>query len=285
MNFKTITLSALFVAVGFSGISQELPEVSSATTIKQRIGLTDVEITYSRPNVNEREVFGKLVPFKKIWRLGANACTKFTTSSDIDFGEFGGVLPAGKYALFATPIEDHWIFHFNKNTEQWGTYNYNEEEDVFKAFAPVVEPTHLEESMSIRFADVTTTSGIIVVEWAKTKVMIPFTVPTEKLAVANIETAIKKGENLAKVYSNAAEYYSEQLENNKQALVYAEKSLSLEKSIAGYFTKAQILKEMGKTKEAIQNAVSAEKMAIKQKSGWAGYIRKTINKWEQSSQK
>lgn len=279
MKFKAITFSALFVAMAFSGMSQELPEVSSATTIKQRVGLTDIEIAYSRPNVNDREIFGELVPFDKIWRLGANAATKFTTSSDITF-EGARVLPAGEYALFATPGKNEWTLHFNKNHKQWGAYGYKAEEDVVRIRVPVVPATHHEESMSIRFSDVTTKSGTMTIEWRKTKVIVPFTVPTKEIAVSNIEVAIKKGKDLAKVYSNAAEYYSEQLKDNKKAMEYVEKSLVLEESIAGYFTKAQILKEMGDLKGAIASAEKAEKIAKDQeKGGWAEYIRKTINEW------
>lgn len=279
MKFKAITFSVLFLSIGFSGISQELPEVSSKATVKQRVGLTDIEINYSRPNVRKREIFGALVPYDKVWRLGANEATTFETSSDINF-EYGGTLPAGKYALFATPGRGSWLFHFNRKHDQWGAYDYKKEEDALFIKAKIDEPTHFEESMSIRFADVTTQGGKIIVQWGQTKVIIPFTVPTKKLAIQNIQKAIKEGKDLDKVYANAAEYYSEQLNDNKMALEYANESLKKKETLQGYFTKASILFEMGNKSEAIKNGEKAEKMAKDAgKDGWAGYIRKNIDKW------
>lgn len=280
MKLKAITLSALFLAIGFSGISQELPAASSKTTVKQRIGLTDVVITYSRPNVKEREIFGGLVPFDKIWRLGANEATTFETSSEIHF-DSDRTLPAGKYALFATPGKDSWVLHFNKTHEQWGAYGHKKEEDVIIVKARIAEPTHLEESMSIRFTNVTTDGGNLIIEWAKTKIVVPFTVPTKKIALKNIEKAISEGKDLDKVYANAAEYYSEQLNDNKIALKYANKSVKEKETIQGYFTKAAILHSMGDKENAIKNAETAAKLATEtKKDGWAGYINKTIKEWK-----
>src|SRR5262245_21352268 len=84
----------------------EFPAPSQHSVIKQRVGLTDVEVDYSRPNKNNREIFGGLVPYGTLWRTGANAVTKIKFSKPVTLG--GKEIPAGEYALFTIPTPDEW---------------------------------------------------------------------------------------------------------------------------------------------------------------------------------
>src|SRR5437763_9964682 len=84
----------------------EFPAASQHSVVKQRVGLTDIELDYSRPNKNDREIFGGLVPYGKLWRTGANAVTKIRFSHPITLG--GKEIPAGEYALFTIPTADEW---------------------------------------------------------------------------------------------------------------------------------------------------------------------------------
>ena len=109
------------------------PAPSPASTLKQRVGVTDIEIVYSRPGVKDRVIFGGMVPYGEVWRTGANNSTKITFSTAVKLN--GTEIPAGAYALFTIPGETEWTIIINKGAAQWGAFQYDEKIDVarFKA--------------------------------------------------------------------------------------------------------------------------------------------------------
>ena len=142
------------------------------------------------------------------------------------------------------------------------------------------QKTLFTESLSITIQDLTPNSGSIVIAWEKTKVSIPFTVDTHKAAVENIKMAIEKGENLEKVYANAASYYRDAKDDLKTAMKYVNKSIEVKPYHGNLFLKARILKEQGEDKEAINVAEKALEYAIKaENKGYEDYIKGTIKKW------
>jgi len=126
MNSKTL-LFALIFALGLvfaSRLSAQTPTVnfpaaSPACTLKQRVGLTDIDVVYSRPGVKDRIIFGGIVPYGQVWRTGANEATTFVTSSDITVG--GTNVPAGSYTIFTVPNANKWSLVISKKTGEWGT--------------------------------------------------------------------------------------------------------------------------------------------------------------------
>ena len=94
--------------------------------VKQHVGLTDIEIDYSRPGIKGREIFGGLVPYGKVWRTGANQATKIIFSTPVKLN--GAEIPAGTYGLFTIPGKDEWTVIINKGAEQWGAYKYDEKD-------------------------------------------------------------------------------------------------------------------------------------------------------------
>src|SRR3954467_596278 len=129
----------------------EFPQPSQAASIKQRIGLTDIEISYARPNKNGREIFGGLLPYGQVWRTGANASTKITFSDAVKIGGVG--VPAGEYALYTIPAENEWTVILSKDTEGWGAYEYKRENDVARAVARPIALAAPVETFSIGFTD------------------------------------------------------------------------------------------------------------------------------------
>src|SRR5262245_44278173 len=135
---KHSILSAAFLALASPALlaapSQEkgleFPQPSPGATLKQRVGLTDFEIVYSRPSVKGRKIFGALVPFGEVWRTGANAATKITFSTDVKFE--GQNVPAGSYALVTIPGEKEWTVILSKVTGDWGAYAYDEKNDQLR---------------------------------------------------------------------------------------------------------------------------------------------------------
>jgi hypothetical protein len=96
----------------------DFPQASPTATLKQHIGLTDIEITYSRPSVKGRKIYGGLVPYGEVWRTGANASTKISFSTPVKLN--GNEIPAGKYSLFTIPGEDEWTIIISKDTNSFG---------------------------------------------------------------------------------------------------------------------------------------------------------------------
>ncbi|MFD1551685.1 dihydrolipoamide dehydrogenase [Putridiphycobacter roseus] len=262
-------------------IAQELPKPSPLATTTQKVGLSEVSLEYSRPGVKERKVFGELVPNDKLWRLGANTCTKFTSSTTVTID--GKELPAGTYAMFATPTEaGTWTIDFNSNTKQGGTADYDAKLNVLSVKAKAMENS-FNESLIIEFNNLTSNSGVISIKWEKTRVDIPFTVNTAKIAQKNIDEAIKKGENLDQVYYQAASYTFNTLNEKEKAIKYLDKSLKIKESHGALFLKASILESDGKKDEAIKTAEKALKMANEAGSkGWASHIENSIKKWKEA---
>jgi tetratricopeptide (TPR) repeat protein len=274
-------LALLFLAGLMSSAltAQELPKPSPLGKTEQKVGLTDVSVEYSRPSVKGRTIFGDLVPYNTLWRLGANACTKFTTSTDMKVA--GKALPAGTYALFATPMEDGtWQIDFNSNTKQSGTGDYDAKLNVVSVKVKATDNS-FNETFTIGFNNVTANSAHLSIEWEKLRVDVPFTVNTAKNAEMNIEAAIKEGKDLDKVYYSAASYYMSAVEDMKKATMYIDKSLAVKEAHNSLFLKARILHADGQKDKAIETASKALEMAKAADSkGWASYIEGTIADWK-----
>ena len=141
--------------------------VSPNAGVMQTIGTTMVHIMYGRPSVNDRDIFGGLVPYDEVWRTGANEATTITFSSDVTIE--GQPLAAGTYGLFTLPTADSWTFIFNNTADQWGAFDYDSEEDALRV---TVQPTHEfeVEQMGFWFDEVSATSAKAVLGWAGTMV-------------------------------------------------------------------------------------------------------------------
>lgn len=147
----------------------EEPRVSPNASVSQMIGTTEVSITYGRPAVKDREIFGALVAFDSWWRTGANESTAITFSDDVQVE--GEELEAGTYSLYTIPGEEEWTIIINKKLS-WGT-QYDKAEDVLRVDVEPTEGQHMEQFM-IYFENVTDSSADCVIHWAETKV--PFTI-------------------------------------------------------------------------------------------------------------
>lgn len=144
----------------------EEARVSPNAAVSQTIGTTEVRITYGRPQVKGRTIFGELVPYNEVWRTGANEATTFSVSSDVTIE--GEPLSAGTYSLYTIPGTDTWTIIFNNVANQWGT-NYDESEDALRVeVSPESAPPR--EMMTFLFEDVTDTTGTCVLHWAEVRV-------------------------------------------------------------------------------------------------------------------
>jgi hypothetical protein len=164
------TLLVLLLGTAAPTVAQERGNEEARTSpnaaVSQTIGTTEVRITYGRPQVNGRTIFGDLVPYGEVWRTGANEATTISFSDDVRVE--GESISAGTYSLYTIPGQDTWTIIFNDVANQWGT-QYNAEEDVLRVeVASESAPFH--EMMTFRFGSVTDTSGTAALLWAESRV-------------------------------------------------------------------------------------------------------------------
>ncbi len=267
MKNNLLKLSAVFtLAAGLSLSSQaqtlKTPAPSSTQTIKQNFGLGDITLEYSRPNVKNRTIFGDLVPYGAIWRTGANASTKLTFTDDVKIA--GNALPAGTYALYSMPNKDEWDFMIYKDLTLGGNVaNYKTENELFRFKAKPSMLANKVETFTMHFADVTSTSTNIELQWDKLSIAIPVTVEIDGKIMKNIESAM--GDN--KPYFAAATYYFENKKDMAKALEWSTKAFdSNPKAYWIAHLKAKVQAEMKNYKGAIETAEKSKMIAAEDKN-------------------
>ncbi|SFH28843.1 Protein of unknown function [Pedobacter insulae] len=191
----------------------KMPQASSGQTIIQDFGLGKITLTYSRPNMKGRKIFGALEPFGKVWRTGANSATVIKFSDDVTIE--GKDIPAGEYGLFTIPDKTSWTVILSKTSKTWGAYTYNAADD-FARFT--VKPMTMKESMetfTIQFANVKPTTAQLHLMWENTAVAINLSTSVDEKVMAGIDAAMKGDK---KPYFQAAQYYFENGKDLKTAL-------------------------------------------------------------------
>jgi hypothetical protein len=194
----------------------EFPAASPAATIKQRVGLTDIEINYSRPSMRGREVFGKLEPYGAVWRTGANSATKLILSTPVKFN--GTEVPAGTYALFSIPERGDWTVIVNKVSGQWGAYAYDVKNDVARIKATPVPLAQPVETFTITFSDLANAStATLNLIWETVRVPIKVEVDLVGTLVPQVEALMNSAEPKKPYFSAAMFYYENNLDLKKAA--------------------------------------------------------------------
>lgn len=254
---KKLLLGFALMGLFVTGTAQvKTPQASPFSKTEQVVGLTNVEIEYSRPGVKGRTIYGDLVPFGKHWRTGANANTIIGFNNDVEIN--GKKLAAGKYALFTTPKADSWDVIFYNDTNNWGLPQ--KWDDAKVALTTTVKPVALSgsvETFTIEVSNITNNSATLDLVWEKTRVSVPFNVPTQDLAMASIEKTLA-GPSMSDYFS-AAQYYYQSDKDMKKALLWINNAVSM--TPAGKDTpfwylrlKSLIQAKLGDKKGAIETA-------------------------------
>jgi hypothetical protein len=268
MNSKTLALSfsvgcGLMFASAVSAADApkvEFPQASPSCTLKQRVGLTDIEVDYSRPSVKGRDIFGSLVPYGKVWRTGANQATKVIFSTSVKLN--GNEIPAGTYALMTIPGKDEWTVIINKGAEQWGAYKYDEKADVVRFKAKPIEIGGKVDNFTIEFNPIQETSASLNLVWDKTKVPVKVEVDYVDKLVSQIE-AVMASDDKKKPYFQAAQfYYNHGLDLNK-ASKWVDAAIAEHEQHFMVYLKAEILAKQGDKAGAIAAAKHSSELAVK----------------------
>lgn len=265
MIMKQILAPLALVALPLFTSAQDLPAPSPKATVTQKIGLTEVTISYSRPSMKGRQVFGGLVPYGELWRTGANECTVLKTTGPLAINGGDQVLPAGEYAVFTIPGEEAWQVVFNKNAKQWGTGDHKREEDVLTVKAAARPSGILTETLYIGFENLQRDAADLVLRWEKQEVSLSlFSDATEK-GKLNIKAALAKPGADYRAYARAAEFFMDRGLDPKEALQYATKSVGLTKKYWNTFLLARAQAAVGMYGEAALNGKEAIALALAEK--------------------
>lgn len=225
-----------------------LPRASQHALVSQRLGITDININYSRPLVNGRKIWGGLVPYGQVWRAGANENTiiEFTDPVTID----GQPLAKGVYGLHMIPNENEWTVIFSKNSSSWGSFSYDKAEDALRVN---VKPhaADLHNALTYDFDDVKPDSAVVELEWEK--LAVPFTVAVNNSDVVSqsIKEQLRGGVQYTWMpWDEAANYLLNSKGNLQDALKDSDNSLQYEERFENLLTKSQVLDALDKKDEA-----------------------------------
>lgn len=281
---KIYFLSALIVLLQLSisnvAIGQvQTPQLSPVCEVNQTVGLTEINISYSRPSKRNRVVFGEVVPYNEMWRLGANKNSMITISEEIYFKQ--DTLPKGTYALFAKPSEDKWELVFYSEYSNWGTPENWEESKVALTLNADVSPLESSvETMCISIENIGTAAASLCITWDQVRVAFPFQLMTQKQVVESIEK-VMSGPS-ASDYYNSAKYYLGEGLDPEQALKWINSAVEIRGKSAYWMTRlqAQIYAELNNYDRAIASANLSMEEA--EKAGNTNYVKmnkQSIEAW------
>ena len=275
----------LFLIISFLALNLQAqishPRISPGAVTEQSIGLTTIKVEYSRPGVRGRKIIGGLVPFGRIWRVGANESTKFTTDTDIEV--MGNHLSAGTYALYAFPSENEWQFAFHANTDHWGDGRdaYNPDEDVFRVTVIPQKLHSLQENFLITFDDIDHNEANLILQWEYTRLIIPVKTDTKTIMDREIARQIENNPS-AQTYYEAGRYLLEQSGNAETALNYIEKAIAIGGDTYYYYrVKSELEASLSRYERAIESAQRSLELADELgKDEFVRMNRRNIEDWQ-----
>lgn len=265
------TLACLLITVASVNAQIEMPQASPLSTITQQVGLAKVEVTYSRPSMKGRKIFGALTPYDKLWRTGANAATKVSFSQEMTVE--GTKVPAGDYALFTIPGKKEWTVILNKNINQGGTADYKESEDAARFKVPASKAPAKTETFTIMFSDLTSSSANMNLLWENTKVTFTITDPNvDQKVMAQIKEKMQNPGNNAGLYFQAASYYFDNNKDLQQAQQWIDKAIELD---ASKYWMLHLQAKIHAKNNNKQTAIDAAKksMELAEKNGNPDYVK------------
>lgn len=226
----------------------DLPRESQHGQVSQRIGITDLTVSYNRPSVNGRTIWGETVPYDKVWRMGANENTVFTSKHDITVE--GQPLSAGTYGVHAIPGKDKWTIIFSTDHTAWGSFFYKKEKDALRVEV-TPKTCEMTEQATFNFVDVKKDGATLQMRWEKVEVPIGIRVDVNGIILANIDAQLRGLDAFAwEVWYEAAHYCHQEKIAPERAMKWVEMSIARGANFENQTLKATMLDEQGKTAEA-----------------------------------
>lgn len=266
---KKIILLAAAAYIVASSDAQQLttPQPSPTATIKQNFALSNIEISYSRPGVKGRKIFGELVPYGKVWRTGANNATTITFGEEVTIG--GKKVPAGKYGLLTIPNASEWTIIITKQTDVTSPADYKQDQDVVRVNAKAETLPFPIETMMISVDNIKSNSCDIGIIWDNVYVGFPVTSDVDAKVMEQIKNTMERD---TKPYYGAAFYYIENNKDLNKAVEWLDKAYA--QNPEGFwilYQKARALKMLGKKSDAM--TVSNKSIEIAKKAKNDDYVK------------
>ncbi len=204
---RSLTLASvglsLWATMAVAQAPLNFPAPSPTAKVSQTVGLTDIDIVYSRPALRGRQAFGNLAPWGEVWRTGANSSTKITFGGPVVFG--GTEVPAGTYALYSVPGQEQWEVILSRNTELWGSYGYVADQEAARVTAKPVKLNTPVESFTLSIDDVVDDAATLNLAWENVRVPVSIVADTQAVLIPQIEAAMASDAE-QKPYFQAAMY-------------------------------------------------------------------------------
>lgn len=281
---RRILVSVIFLTSTLLSQNLELPRVSPAAKIFQSVGLSEISISYSRPAVQGREIWGNLVPYNNggpfPWRAGANENTTISFSDDVKVN--GNNIPAGTYSFHIVPSENEWILILNSQHKAWGSFFYDKTKDVLR-FEVIPERIHFNELLEYRFENITSNSVDICMHWERLNAR--FSVEFDEVQV--VLNSIREQLSSLPGFSwqgpmQAAQYCVDNEVNYEEALTWINQSIRRNSNFANNIVKVDLLTKMSKSEEAELLRQTTFKNATENELNLYGYQLINKNMFEEA---
>jgi hypothetical protein len=273
ITFVQITIMKKLLIIGFIAVhlftaaqaQVSMPAPSPTQTIIQDFGMGKIELTYSRPGIKGRQLFGQnseLVPLGKPWRTGANAATKIRFTDNVTIG--GKTLDTGSYVIYTIPNQSQWDVVLSKGNAYPGAEGFKESDDVVRFKAPVATLKDKLETFTMQFGNVKSDSCELHLMWGNTDVTVPITTNIKDRIRTQLEAALQGDK---KPYFQAASFYYDYDKNYPKALENINKATAENpKAYYMFLQKARIQKDMGDKAGAKVTAMKTIELAKQAKN-------------------
>ena len=277
-SYVSVFAVLFLLCCAVSALAQiEVPRPSQKASVMQRVGVTDITITYSRPGVKGRQIWGDplpeqtaqgeatldnqntrpknapIVPYGHVWRTGANEATQFVVTDDVLIN--GQKLAAGSYSLHTIPTKDEWTIVFNGTANQWGSFDYDPAKDTLRVKVKPQWVNTSEEWLSYSFDPVTEDSAQVNIRWEK--ISVPFTVKVPDVAASTM-VKLKNSVGNAKPEDwrtplQAGNYLinNQNPADDAQGMAWLDQSIKVKETFQNLSAKANALYKAGKKEEAV----------------------------------
>ena len=279
---RAIIFTLLLFIVNLSYSQINTPRVSPASEVEQMVGLTEIEIEYSRPSMRGREVFGNLVPFGKVWRTGADNSTKISFDTDVIIS--GKKIQSGTYSIFSIPNKESWEIIFYSDVELWGVpRDWSENKIVFSSMFDVkkLKKRNTVETFTISFNDLTNNDVNMSISWENTLVDIKIEVPTRSMVESDINKVLSDNPKSSDYYA-AAVFYRQENTNLDKALEWMNKAIEMNESprFWQYRQQSLIMAANDKFADAVDAAKKSLNLAIEaDNQDYIKMNRESIAEW------
>jgi tetratricopeptide (TPR) repeat protein len=252
----TIACSAL-ISLSMNAQALKTPAPSPLQTIKQDVGLGSIELSYSRPSLKSRKMFGDIEKWGLVWRTGANQATTLTFSDEVTIG--GKKISPGKYGLLSIPDQNEWTFIITKQTDVTGASAYKQDQDVVRVKAKTEKAKEKVETLTMQFGNLKNNGCDLLLAWEDVAVKLPITTDVDAKVMAQIEENMKSDKP---AYFQAAMYYFENNKDMDKALTWINKAAELQpEAFWVIHQQANMLAKANKKKEATAAATKSLALA------------------------